>query len=120
MIVIFNEGLSSEVSYSINSCGSILDLIPDDNGNIQEKEQFTMMKQITAIDPTVTGKSTFSKLFDPDYVIITITILNDQHETLLKVEGFNLTTCSTQLGHTDRGEVGKFATLTFLKNQGGL
>lgn len=116
MIVIFNKGLSSEVSYSINSCGSILDLIPDDNGKIQEKEQFTIMKQITAVNPDVTGKSTFSKLFEPDYVIITMTILNDYNETLLKVEGFNLTTCSTQLGHTDRGEVGKFAALTFLKN----
>lgn len=117
MIAVFNQGLSSEVRYSIDSCGSILNLIPDAHGQaIQEKEQLTIMKQITAIDPTVTGRSTFFKLFEPNYVITTITILNNYNETLLKVEGFNLIACNTELGHTDRGEVGKFAALTFLKN----
>ena len=75
-----------------------------------------MMKQITAIDSNATGKSTFSKLFESDYVITTITIVNNCDETLLEVEGFSLTTCSTQLGYNDRGEIGKFAALTFLKN----
>lgn len=116
MIATFNQGLSNEISYEINSCSDLLNLIPDEDRDTQYKEEITMMKQLTAIDVTVTAKSVFAKLLEADYVISTITIFNDYNEMLLQVEDFTLTSCNTRLGYTDRGEVGKFASLTFLKN----
>ena len=110
MIAVFNQGLSSEISYEIDSCGNLLTFIPE------RRESITIMKQLSASDPLNLAQNEFSELLKPDYVISTITILNDYSQIILHTEGYQLELCNTQLDYTNQRVIGKFAALTFIKN----